>query len=420
MSRLSQRAPAALVACCVLAGCEPAHAPRENPFSAGVCAHAAPDPGGAITPTAARTTAPELAVKNLDAQIAGYEGLLAASPNDVERAQAVVDRLLTRAQFLGQPDDFTSALEITARVVNANPNVAAAHSLRSRVLSAVHRWEDALAELDEARRLGADPVAVQRSRDAIELATGHADLGAALARADAWVAESPGVGSHGARANTLWKMGRFEEADRAFVDAMATYRDVAPWVVAWSDFQRGVMWSESANRPDLAEPLYRAAVERLPRYQVAVVHHAELLARSGRVDEAVAHLEAVATGAGDPEARGLLSQLVATRDASRADALKREALTLYEGLLIAHRSAYAEHGAEFFLNVAHDPTRALTLALENLADRPTSGAFELAVTAAQAAGEKSLACELIGRARREAIPTPTFCQVMHDAFESCP
>lgn len=388
-----------------------------NPFRSEVCPHEAPTPAFSIAPTSTNTTSAAVALANLDAQLAGYRGLLAVSPTDPERAAAVVDRLLTRSQFLGRPDDFDEALSITASVLDADRSPAALQ-LRARVLSAVHLWDDALTLLDEALAKGADPTLIQRTRDTIEVAIGTADLEAVLARATTWAESAPSVASHGARANALWKLGRYDEADQAFVAAMATYRDVAPWVVAWSDFQRGVMWSESANRPDLAADLYRAAVERLPAYHVAVVHHSELLAEVSS-EAAIALLEPVSETSGDPEARGLLARLLDESDPTRASTLRTTAQTTYQDLLTRHRAAYAEHGAEFFLNVVNAPETALQLALENLEDRPTSGAFELAVDAALAAGDRDLACSLIERARREATPTPIFCQVMHDAFESC-
>ena len=52
-------------------------------------------------------------------------------------------------------------------------------------------------------------------------------------------------------------------------DALATYRDVSPFPLAWIAFQRGVMWAEMADRPDLARPLYEEAVRRVVR-QVAM------------------------------------------------------------------------------------------------------------------------------------------------------
>lgn len=403
----------ALPCALALAACD-AEPQGLNPFRAEVCPHAAPTPDFPITPTEHRTTSAEVALANLDAQLTGYRSLLAASPTDPERAAAVVDRLLTRAQFLGRPADFDEALAISETVLGASRSIAAL-TLRVRVLTALHRWDEALVLLDEAEAAGASADVIQRSRDTIEVATGTADLEAVLARADAWALAAPSVASHGARANALWKLGRHDEADQAFVAAMATYRDVAPWVVAWSDFQRGVMWSESANRPELAIDLYRAAVERLPAYHVAVVHHSELAAE----DEAIALLEPVSSSAGDPEARGLLATLLASRDAARSSTLKTSARQMYEDLLARHRAAYAEHGAEFFLNVVDQPAEALALALENLEDRPTAGAFELAVHAAFAARDRALACSLVDRARREATPTPVFCQTMHDAFASC-
>jgi len=304
--------------------------------------------------------------------------------------------------------------------VQAHPKDSEAHLLNARVLAALHRWREARAALDLAAANGADAELVLRSRDSIDVAVGSGDLEAILARAEAWAKTAPGAASHGARANALWKLGRYAQADLAFQEAMTNYRDVAPWVVAWSDFQRGVMWSESANRPDLAAPLYAAAVARLPHYHVAVVHHSELLVRDHKTVEAIALLSVVVESAEDPEAKGLLATLLTERgELERASVLRAEAKAEYEALLSVHRAAYAEHAAEFFLNVVDEPAVALALALENLANRPNSGAFELAVSAAVAASKPVDACALVERARREATPTPVFCKVMHEASASC-
>jgi len=384
------------------------------------CPQAAASPDFAIVPTPLTTTSPNIAVGNLSAQLVGYESLRQVDPTDVARSRTVIELRLTRAQFIGITSDFTEALAIAEAAVDANPDDADAHLLHARVLTALHRWNEAHAALDLAATSGADAESVQRSRDTIDVAVGSGDLEAILSRAELWTETAPGASSHGARANALWKLGRYAEADKAFQAAMASYRDVAPWVVAWSDFQRGVMWSESANRPDLAAPLYAAAVARLPHYHVAVVHHSELLVEEGKAEEAIALLSAVVESAEDPEAKGLLATLLRENgEPERAAVLRAEAKAAYEALLETHRAAYAEHGAEFFLNVVDEPEVALTLALENLADRPNSGAFELAVSAALAAMKTDDACELVERARREASPTPVFCEVMHEASASC-
>lgn len=403
-----------------LAACDDAASTPTLEVEDPTCPQTVDDPPFEIEPTRAQTTSSQLAVRNLDAQIAGYESLLRVSPGDVTRARPVVDLRLTRSQFIGLASDLDATLEITERVVAANPDAGAAHLLRARVLSAVHRWDAALAALDAALALGADATDVQRTRDAIDLGTGRGDKRAILARAEAWAATAPSLASHAARANALWQLGRYDEADAAFQEAMASYRDVAPWIVAWSDFQRGLMWSESANRPDLAEPLYRAAVERLPQYHVAVVHYSELLAEGGGLDEAIALLEGVVATAEDPEAMGFLATLLdEAGDAEAAATLRAQAKAQYEALLATHREAYAEHATEFFLNVVEDPALALDLALGNLADRPNTGAYELAVDAALAAGDDALACSLIERARREATPSPVFCEAMHAASAVC-
>jgi hypothetical protein len=64
-----------------------------------------------------------------------------------------------------------------------------------------------------------------------------------------------------------------------------------------------------------------------------------------------------------------------------------------------HRAAFLDHAAEFFTGPGADPPRALELATENLALRPTGRAYALAIEAALAAQNRPLACDLVSRAQ---------------------
>src|SRR5262249_36762800 len=95
-------------------------------------------------------------------------------------------------------------------------------------------------------------------------------------------------------------------------------------------------------------------------------------------------------GSDDPEYLGQLSSLYAAlgRDVE-ADRLRREAEARYAELLARHRAAFADHAARFWLGPGHDPERALALAQENAALRPTTDARLLYLRARVAAAASS-------------------------------
>ncbi len=69
------------------------------------------------------------------------------------------------------------------------------------------------------------------------------------------------------------------------------------------------MWSELADEPARALPLYAEAVQRLPHYTLANVHLAKLELGSGKSDEAATRLRGVLSRTEDAQALALLARL---------------------------------------------------------------------------------------------------------------
>ena len=302
-----------------------------------------------------------------------------------------MEALLTRVQFRGTFTDFDRVREIAEAAVRDLPNRPEPLQLRARAASAVHRFEDAVKDLQAAAALGAD---VDARLASIRVAQGR-ELEAArdFARNRVELAER-------------W-LGEFDAADEHYAAALAQLHDASPFLVAQLCFQRGVMWAEQADRPDRAEPFYAEAVRRLPQYVVANVHLAEIEAHSGRRDAAIERLrgltDRVERGVPatlDPEPLGLLGELLAERtpgDPAAAELIGR-ARAGYERLLEQHRTAFLDHGAEFFSGPGADATRGLALAQENLTLRPTPRAYALTIEAAFAAHDVGLGCRLLDEA----------------------
>jgi tetratricopeptide (TPR) repeat protein len=383
---LRSMGPAVLIAAGLLLACRKTPAPASG------------SGGASALPTAPsvkqKTTRGDIALRNLGDRITVLEKQSAKQAQPLAVREQLATALLQRVQFMGTFDDFSRVVEIAEAAARDFPGQPGPLLLRARAASAVHRFDDALRDLDAAARLGAD---VDARRASIHLALGR-DLEKARDFAKARVDRAPTLEHLGLLANAEAALGDFDAADDHYQAALDTLRDVSPFPVAQLSFQRGVMWGEQAHRPERALPFYAEAVRRLPGYVVANVHLAELEASSGRRDAAIERLRAVVERSGtpghDPEPFGVLAELLLERDAhdAAAPALIERARQGYDALLGRHRAAFLDHGAEFFAGPGNDRARALALARENLALRQTPRAYSLAIEAAFAAGDTAAGC----------------------------
>ncbi|MEM1416473.1 MAG: tetratricopeptide repeat protein [Myxococcota bacterium] len=373
------------------------------------CAAAGPASEGATRADVALgfeapSTEGRIALANLDGEIAVLEAQLAGpGARDALRLRTI-DALLLRQQVRADARDLGRALVLAEAVEGTGRSVA-----EGRVRDVRHEWDAALALLPPG----------SREAETIALARG-ADPAAILALRDDRAAASPGFATELDLAAALNAAGRYDEADAAYQRALAAYGGVSPFPVAFVQFARGVMWAERAGRPELARPLYEEAVRRSPAYVVANVHLAELEAEAGETDAAIARLERIAAESPDPEAPGLLGELLAERNPERAATLVARARGTYEALLDVHRLAYVDHATEFFLGPGDDAARALGLAEENLANRDTERARDLAIRAAEAAGELARACDLAKPFDARPVLTEPLAETLEALDARCP
>ncbi len=276
------------------------------------------------------TTSSAIAIANLDAQIARR----ADEPG-------VADLLLMRARFFGDSDALDRAVVIA--------ETAGDLLQRARVRAALHRFDDALADVEAAESAGANDTALRAS---ILVALGHA--GEVIPQLEAQVVRDPGFTSRSALAIAYAATGRFTDADRAWVAALDDLGSTSPFPRAWVHFARGVMWAEQAGDPARGEALYRQALVHLPEFVAANVHLAELETARGDLEPAVARLERVVASTHEPEALALLGRLhVRTGDWVRGREEIACARARFEALLVRHPQAFAHH-AELFRAMEDD------------------------------------------------------------------
>jgi len=360
------------------------------------------------------TTDSRIAVANLDAQIQEHEKAHARAPEAQQFTATLVGFLKTRAQYSGRLSDYDRALELAEEAVDRAPRNGSSLVLRAGVRSALHQFSAALADLDRASELGADESA-EPLRATIIQAQGR--LPEALQRWRALARSSPQISVQGSLAVAEGESGNRVEAERLFSTAIQSYRDVSPFPLAWIEFQQGLMW-ERAGELGKARIHYESARRYLPQYAPATGHLAMLLSLKGDAAKAAELLRPLADFSEDPEyAAQLATVLVQLGDFKGAARYRDSAAERYDLLLGRHPEAFADHAARFWLGI--DPMKALRLATQNLANRKTQDAFDLAISAALAAKDSSAACELAEGATRLPRPAPRIDFLVRRAFQSC-
>src|SRR5581483_10858652 len=243
------------------------------------------------------TTDHTIAVGNLQAQIADYEKRLAKAPNGPAILKALVGLYAMRAQFFSRLDDYDRAGALAERLVKVAPADGEAWAARAGCRASMHRFQDALADLDEAERRGVRNDELAGARASIYQALGR--YGDAAKIRERKAREWPTLASLGALASLRAEEGNTDEAERLFIEAQDKFSDVSPFSLAWLYLQEGLMW-QKAGYLSRARELFEAAHERLPEYAPVTSHLASVEAVTGSRDRAIALVRPLVDGSDDP------------------------------------------------------------------------------------------------------------------------
>lgn len=315
-----------------------------------------------------------VAMINLEAQIDGYERLVMSESATIGDRIELIDLIALRGQICGRISDYERMEAAAEQLVREAPSGGAPLLTRARVRARFHRFSDALSDLDGAQRLGVDRAVVDTERANVFQATGRYDD--ALSIYEETAKGRADFESLGAMATLNAERGKIVAAERLFDESRGRYRGVSPFPKAVLDFRRGHMW---LTQGDLyrARTWFESAVCCLPAYAPAQGHLAEVQARLGETEAAVARLLPFAASSDDPEYAASLARIF--RQANRteeAQAWHRKAEARYDELMARHPEAFADHAAEFWLE-AGEGERACRFATLNLEVRKTPRAREL-------------------------------------------
>jgi tetratricopeptide (TPR) repeat protein len=321
------------------------------------------------------TTAGVLALGNLQAQIEGQERRARTGLLTVSDEAELIDLVVLRGHVLGCIADYEWAEERAEQLTRDAPADGVAFLARARARATFHRFTDALTDLERAQRLGADPAVVGAERAAIFQALGRYDEALQFFREA--VGRRADFASLGALATLHAERGDVATAERFFDESRARYRGVTPFPLALLDFRHALMWLAEGDL-HRARTWLSTAHRRLPGYAPAQGHLAEVEAALGEHDSAIARLRPLTISSDDPDYAGQLARILSEIGrVEEAREWRDLAAARYDELIARHLEAFADHAAEFWLDVGGDPDRARWLAGKNLQVRQTPRAHEL-------------------------------------------
>jgi tetratricopeptide (TPR) repeat protein len=345
------------------------------------------------------TTDGEIALINLDSARRRSWSRFIEDPLRDGLAETVVGHEQLVSQFVGDLSALARLEFLTTKLVQADAVSARTALIRAQVASATHRFAEARDYLAQAEIGGAPTIVVARLLLNIDQAC-NANLDKVLHARRQMANEFNRLEDLVALGALLAELGKPDDADRTYRQALRIYQDVSPFPLAWIYFQLGELWGEFPpwRKSFLAAAWYQKAIDVLPCYAKARVHLAEIHSSEGRWSEAEALLRPI-IAVGDPEVQWCLADVLAARGQfDEAEAQMEIARSGFERLLERHMLAFADHGAEFYAASGNDGRRALQLARVNVDNRPTLRAFEQAYNIAIALGDIAAGSELFSAA----------------------
>jgi len=316
-----------------------------------------------------------IALRNLRAQIETLEAEAAVGGRSVDERVRLIGLVALRGTIVGAIADYEWAQELADRLVGDAITSAAAFLARAHVRALFHRFTDALEDLEVAEWLVAAPDLVDHERAAAFQGLGRYEEALGIREAAARCA--PSFNSLGALAMLHAESGDAERALHLHAESLRRYRGVSPFPLAILDFQLGVMCMRKGNF-HRAQHHLTAALRYVPAYGPAQGHLAEVEAELGHAETAVALLYPLASTSDDPDYAGQLARILpyigSTEDSRH---WRRQAADRYDELIARHPEAFADHAAEFWLDIGGDPDKALRLATLNFEVRRTPRAREL-------------------------------------------
>jgi tetratricopeptide (TPR) repeat protein len=342
------------------------------------------------------TTSANIWEGNLDSQVGGITKLVKADPKSATKLSMLSHSLNMRGKFHGDLDEIQQGIDAINQAIALRPGDGELLVSRAYEEQSLHRFKEARADCDEAKKLGADPSLVATVVTELDWNDGKYDLAIPAIRA---ARERKAVyGNLLREAQLEHDLGDFDAADRRFEQAEDSIADTSPLPVAALNVQRGIH-KFTSGKIEESILFFREAVARIPDYVAAEEHLAEALHALGQDEEAITIYESIGKRSSDPEFMGALASIYRVHGKTKeADLLKAKATARYAELLKKFPEAMYWHASEYFIGEGGDPKKALALLLKNAELRPNSTSLAALARAQLANGDATGAKQSIDKA----------------------
>jgi predicted Zn-dependent protease len=350
-------------------------------------------------------------LSELDRHVAFYRAQAERTNAWIDHEQLVALHL-SRARYGGRFEDYLEADRAMTRAFELAPEDAKPHMARATLAFTLHRFDTIEADLAAVERYAFVPAA---ARDAI--AELRADLAFQLGRYDEalplferFADERPSSTNSLRLAYYHWKTGDDVRADAYLVQALERAGGSAQ-AAASIELQRGLLDLERGRLAE-AERHYRRADALYPHWYLVEEHLAEVMAETGRLDEARAIYERVLAETGNPEFMDALAgvhERLGDREGAERYSLAADAA--FDRQLELLPEALAGHAFEHYLERAA-PERVVEIAERNHAVRPNPEAELQLAQAYLRAGRLADARRAMDAARRTPFASPELFAVI--------
>jgi tetratricopeptide (TPR) repeat protein len=309
----------------------------------------------------------ELALAQIQKDIAEVEDGTLTPPVDIDKALKLTQRMYHRAQLTGAPADLQSAeAAIEGALREAGP-LAGLYLLKANLNFKLHRLKQTEEDIAALSRFAGDPRLVVL-KAGIDFQRGQYEA-AKMGYLSA-VEKSPTWDN---LARLAYWLGKFNDADRADRLYRQAEQDISAKEMrafAWVELQRGLL-DLSRGRYDEAMAHYREAGKAYSGYWLVDEHMAELLGATRKFDAAALLYESVVARAPLPEHYQRLGDLyLFMGKPERARPWHDKALAGYLDSVARGEVNYYHHLAGFFADVRGDGAEAVKWAAKDHALRP--------------------------------------------------
>ncbi len=253
----------------------------------------------------------------VDATIDSIERLVRANKRSWLHLERLASARLDRARLSGNATDYRAALDAIDRAFALSGDKAGPFLTRAGINVAVHRFDQAMSDLDIAgNALLVDQATALRIKglraDALMQTENHVEAGAIYQQLNA---SAPSMISAVRMAHWHSAQSDYQAAEQWLEVASERFLGTSAYALGWMQLQRGIVHLEQ-QQLDEAHHYFTMANETFPGYWLIEEHVAEVDTLQGRLEQAEVSYRDIVARTGLPQMMIALADVLEARDAA--------------------------------------------------------------------------------------------------------